>query len=148
MHRLRLALLVLAACAAAGCGATEGSELRDASDEDQIRSLVKAYNHAFARGEVAAACDLMTEEARALAAGAATGCEAEFERARGLIDAAGLRKLANVEILSVERRGFGAEVETSDGLTTPVTKRGDEWRVSGLSWLICDPARNDRRCES
>ena len=116
MHRLLLVLSVLFASAAIGCGANRGDS-HGGRDEDEIRSLIKAYNGAFARGDVAAACDLMTEQARALAAGASTGCEVAFKRDARRADSATLRKLADIEILSVELRGVGAEVETSNGLS-------------------------------
>lgn len=135
MARIRLAALAAAAALAlGGCGGGDG----DAADREQIERNVHSYFRAFAAGDTARVCSLMTEGARNrfLEAAGAQNCASALG---DTMDSPQIRRFSDrleharvVEVKLAEGDTATAEVAAL-GVTrdVPLRKEGDTWKLDG-----------------
>jgi hypothetical protein len=134
MARRTLAALLAAATLVAGCGGGDG----EADERQKIETNVHAYFRAFAAGDTARVCSLMTTSARDrfLEAAGAQDCPSALGDA---MDSPQIRRfsdrLEHARVVEVKiEEGDTATVEVAAlGVTreVPVRKEGDEWKLDG-----------------
>ncbi len=139
MTRLRrlLPLAIVLALAAAGCGGSDGAK----KDEDQIRTAVTNYVQAFVNKDAAAACALLTEQAKqrlAQQAGAAGGsCEKTLGQVvKTFVTPQTASQLRRIKVDSVKVSGDTATVDTTPDFggqnkPTGMKKVNGRWLVNG-----------------
>ena len=120
-------LAIVVAVALAGCGGK--------SDEEKIRTAIRAYFSAFAAGNGQKACDQLAAATRDefTLRSKAPGCPAAIEQAARRPDVKPYAKrLGKVSIQSVEVHGKTATAQVNAiGASTevPLVKEGDRWKI-------------------
>lgn len=124
MSRLPALLAASVALALGGCGGD--------SEEDAVRETVEDFVTSVREGDVAAACDLLTETARAQAGGG---------RCTEFLGALAEQVAVEIEVTEVRVQGdqATAEVEsTAEGSAEPrvlsldLVEEDDEWRIASF----------------
>ena len=136
--RLRAtATLALGALAVAGCGGGE-------SEEDRVRSTLRAYAAATAQRDVQALCDRILAPDLVRKTGEA-GLPCEVALQRGLADVR--NPTLRVDSVKITDRRALAKVHTEAADQPPsddtvlLTKVGEDWRIAALSLPQPQPAR-------
>src|SRR3954469_23955952 len=130
-----LALLcVLVAATALGCGGGDSPR----TEKEQIADAITKFNRAFAKGDGAAACKLITDEYRnSIELGSGESCEKAVEREAGpdgpeheQVQALGDARVVNVQIVDTVATGdvVGAGLDT--GPPAQAQQQGGRWLVS------------------
>ena len=117
----RVVLVLVAALALAGCSDPES---------DEVRSVVRQYLQAYAAGDAAKVCSLLTPEARG--ATAEGGCEAQVQRSIDRLDARERERLRTLRAGDVAIAGDRADVKLD---RQAGGERGELRKVDGR-WLI------------
>src|SRR5438067_11896066 len=113
MRRLApIALLLVAALAAGGCGGKK-------SDKAQVQSTIRTYYSAFANGDSAKACDQLSTSTRATLEHQGGG-----RKCADLLTAAGQRPGAQKVKPALKSPKFGAVNVTGNNATASVTVAG------------------------
>jgi hypothetical protein len=116
---MRLALVVVAALALAGC---------QPSDRERVRDSVETFIHAYAAGDTKTACARLVPEVRKAFAG---GCEAGLKKESEELSPAERDRLAGLGVRDVRIKGDRANAWLDGQGGRPGTLR----RVDG-QWLI------------
>lgn len=134
----RMLALAAAGLFIAGCG---GGGSKPKGDRAQVQQVAKEFSDAFADGDGASACDLMTTEGKAELQKAAVfigavGCENAVKAAAKQLDAADREKVKHRTIDTMEVTGDFAIVRPSFGDPIKLRKKSGQW-------LVDIPAEND-----
>jgi ketosteroid isomerase-like protein len=134
MRRTLAAAVAVASLVLAACGGGGGP-----SDEDQVRSAVRDYFHAFAAGDADTTCRLLATEARAELerAAHAKNCVTAIKQAAQRPEIQKYTKaLRDVKILKVTVAGSDATAKVKaigQTATVPLHKEDGGWRISGIT---------------
>lgn len=129
-----------AAVAAAGGYLLFGPPPREGNSEAEIEKTVETYVSAFARGDGARACGLLTDSARQAVTGmsasiGAKGCPQAFERTREMGGDAVVQAARRIKVRKVRINGGTASVELRAGSQDSVAQLelvNDSWKISSL----------------
>lgn len=129
---IAVALVVLAGPAACG-------DSKPKSDADAAKQVVEDFNHAIAKGDFGAACDLLVESRRKqLEFEQSKSCDAILEQSKEA-DPEAIEALGKARITIVRVVGKLATVEIDGGMTIGPGHQAILEKANG-TWRIAEPA--------
>lgn len=135
----RSVLRVIAVALAALAGPTACGDSKPKSDADKAKQVVESFNHAVAKGDFGAACDLLVEGRRKqLEFEQDKSCDAILEQSKQA-DPKAVEALGKARITVVRVVGTLGTVEIDGGTTLGPGHQAILEKANG-TWRIAEPA--------